>query len=126
MFVFRVCFSVGHKEYGMGMDLKPINPSVRYPREQEDTKWCRKGDLVWGRFNWSGWIKLYEILKEMGMDASFLPGSNDGDKISEAHCKQIAERLTAYVRKESTPVEVRTWIESKIVFFEESGGFRCF
>ena len=110
----------------MGMDLKPINPSVRYPREQEDTKWSRKGEIIWGRFNWSGWRKLHEILEEMGMDASFLPGSNDGDVISEAHCKQIAERLTAYVRKQTTPVETRTWIESKIVFFEESGGFHCF
>lgn len=70
----------------MGMDLKPVNPGPDHPKDE-------KGNPVWGRYNISGWARLWNMLNDAGVDTSEFSGMNDGDPISDATCKEVADAL---------------------------------
>ena len=108
------------------MDLKPINPTDKYPRcnyENSDNAFLKglHGTLDWGRFNWYGWSYLREFLKSHGCDTSQMIFSNDGDVICEEHCKAIADCIEKNSHELST--EDKEWLDGKIIYFRECGGF---
>jgi hypothetical protein len=76
----------------MSMDLNPINPSDDAPRYPKDHPYGA-GEIIPGRYNWSGWGWLARHLDAWGIDTSQLAGTNDGDIIDDATCKRIGQAL---------------------------------
>lgn len=70
----------------MGMDLEPIRPSKDAPKGDN-------GFYQWNRYNWTGWSWLVEKLDEWGVDISEFADMNDGDEISEATCRAVADAI---------------------------------
>ena len=104
----------------MGMDLKPINPSNQAPRYSNDDRFS-PNELVWGRYNWSGWSWLRQQLKQWDVDTSEMSGMNDGAIISEATCLKIADAIEKNLN--TLQSEDRKWIEPHIARWRTCGGY---
>lgn len=102
----------------MGMDLEPISPNAEAPRYFET------GDVIWGRYNWSGWSRQIDLLDQWGVDTSEFAGMNDGDVISQATCEAVADAIEAHL-EELSPEEA-SWLSPKIALWRTCGGYRQF
>ena len=105
----------------MGMDLKPINPSKDAPRYPSDDKYS-PNDVIWGRYNWSGWSYICNLLNEWGVNTSEFSGMNDGEVISEETCKKVADAIEAHL--DELDKEHREWLKDDIALWRTCGGYR--
>lgn len=87
----------------MGMDLKP-----------------RRGGRVLS-YNWTGWKWLVDMLDRRGVDTSEFRFLNDGDPISAATCKEVAQAIEAELP--ALDESYQTWLRSHPQKWRESGGF---
>lgn len=97
------------------MDLEPINPSLDAPVYED-------GSHRWGHYNWDRWRWLWSFL-EPHMDLSEFSGYNDGDEISDATCKQVANVIREQAPKLEDE-EDRAWILEHAKLWETCGGYR--
>lgn len=99
------------------MDLEPINPSKDAPKTEEY-------GITWGRYNWSGWKYMGDILPKWGVNISSFAGSNDGDEIPESVCLDIANAIEQHLN-ELSPKD-KEWLEPHIQLWRTCGGYRQF
>lgn len=107
----------------MGMDLKPIYPSADAPRYPADDD-LSPGQVIWGQYNWGGWSRQIDLLQQWGVDVSEFSGVNDGEVISEATCKAVADAIEQHL-PELSPIE-QTYFGRKIALWRTCGGYRQF
>ena len=106
----------------MGMDLTPINPSADAPVYPMDYAYAPfRGRLIEGRYNWSGWSFLQNLLNEQGVDLSEFSGYNDGEVISEATCLKVADAIEAALPTLSE--REREWLTPHIQRWRTCGGY---
>lgn len=99
----------------MGMDLKPIRPSKKAPRDEN-------GHPKWGRYNISGWSYIWDQLNRWGVDTSEFSGYNDGDKISAKTCRAVADAIEKHLPEMSE--RDRRWLEPHVILWRTCGGYR--
>lgn len=107
----------------MGMDLKPIRPSKNAPRYPADDKYA-PGQVIWGRYNIAGWGWIWDRLTEWGVDTSEFSGFNNGDKISAATCRKVADAIEQHLPE--LDERNRRWLEPHIALWRTCGGYRQF
>ena len=107
----------------MGMDLKPVRPSKKAPRHPADASYGAN-EVIWGRYNWSGWRYICDKLEEWGVDISEFSGCNDGEKISAATCKKVADAIEAHLS--GLDEQHRNWLQPHIDRWRYCGGYRQF
>jgi hypothetical protein len=98
----------------MGMDLQPLNPSDDAPADEY-------GVIIWGRYNWAGWSWLVEHLEKWCVDCSEFSGTNDGEVISDATCKKVADAIEAHLQE--LDEEDREWLSSHVRMWRTCGGY---
>ena len=108
----------------MGMDLKPINPDKHAPKSE----WS--GDYEWGRYNWTGWTWLIDLLAKYGWtndDLKEFAGTNDGYVISDETCKKVAKTLREHRvtigDKAKRDLLESDWVDHQILLWETCGGY---
>lgn len=106
----------------MGMDLKPVRPNKKYPRNPLDAKY-EPGKPQWGRYNCWGWSYLLKKLDAWGLQEQ-LPVYNDGELIPAKVCKKIAALITEH-ESELKGTE-QEWILKDVIEWENCGGFRVY
>jgi len=101
----------------MGMDLKPINPSLDAPRNEN-------GEVIWGRYNWRGWGFLCDFLCKAGLNPDELgfSGLNDGHVITEENCKKVADAIEQNLHTLEED-EDKEWLSEHIVRWRTCGGY---
>lgn len=92
----------------MGMDLHSVASTI--------------GQQFRLHYNWTGWEWLIEHLQKWGLDTEQFSFWNDGELISFEVCNAVASTLSAHI--DEIDDEDRPWIESHIVAWRSSGGFR--
>lgn len=106
----------------MGMDLKPVNPSADAPRYPNDYPYePRRGQAKWGRYSWSGWSWLIENLERWGVNVAEFRGCNDGEVISEATCKAVADAIEKNIHE--FPQSDREWLLEDVILWRTCGGY---
>lgn len=99
----------------MGMDLHPVNPDAKAPRDEA-------GNPRALMFNLSGWATLRSWLYAMGVDVSEFASYNDeGTIISNETCQRVADLMEASLDK--VDENNRSWLEQQIPFWRHCGGF---
>jgi hypothetical protein len=116
--------SISTKIKNMGMDLRPVRPTKDAPLRAD-------GKVKWGRYSWSGWGDLVYFLQDHGVDVSEFAGSNDGDRIKSATCKQIAHAIESnfdeYLKRQGGELDNESDIEVcklDILLWRTCGGYR--
>lgn len=100
----------------MGMDLIPQNPSDDAPTDE----W----GVTPGRYNWAGWHYITTKLEEWGVPLDEFANSNNGDIISEATCKLVADAIEQHLPE--LPEEDRTWLTPHVALWRTCGGYAQF
>lgn len=96
------------------MDLRPVNPSDEAPRDDE-------GNVIWGRYNISGWSYFRQLLEQWEVNTDELSGMNDGEVISEETCIDIADAIESNL--DTMHPDDREWLEPKIALWRTCGGY---
>ena len=105
----------------MGMDLKPLNPTADAPRYPADDPHS-PGEVIWGRYNWTGWAELQRFLEAWGWtDFSEFAGTNDGKEISAETCGKIADFLEEHLK--TADPEIVFWLSSHVLRWRTCGGY---
>ena len=104
----------------MGMDLKPINPTKDAPRYPDDGE-SGSGEVIWGRYNWSGWTYITDKLESWGVDLTDFSGSNDGGVIPAEKCIEVANAIESHLN--DLDEEDREWLRPHIVKWRTCGGY---
>jgi hypothetical protein len=98
----------------MGMDLTPVKPSADAPINE-------RGKRVEPHYNWSTWWDLVERLEQWGIDTFEFRGSNDGDVISEATCKTVADAIEQHLL--DMPLVDHDWWKLQVQAWRTCGGY---
>lgn len=101
----------------MGMDLEPVAPTAEAPKRQDGTP-------KWGRYNWSGWSWLMDLLEKWGVDTREFSGMNDGEVISEETCRQVADAIEKHLPE--LDGEAQAVLKEDIILWRTCGGYRQF
>lgn len=107
----------------MGMDLQPVRPSKDAPHYPADHKYY-PNEIIWGRYNWSGWSRLNELLTQWGVYTGELSGLNDGDKISNSTCLKIADAIEKHLPE--LPKDEQEWLQPHIQLWRTCGEYLKF
>jgi hypothetical protein len=106
----------------MGMDLVPIKANKNYPRWKDlpDDEFAEllRGKLITLSYNWPAWRELRNLIESWGIPTSEFVDHNNGDKISETTCVEVAKAMEENI--ESIP----EWLSEDIAAWKNSGGFR--
>lgn len=96
------------------MDLKPINPGIKYPisLDPED------GTPDTLHYNMSAWRKILELMQFMDIKIKSGWNFNDGAIIPEDVCLKMAKAIEAVSKLESF-----WWLYRDEILWEHSGGF---
>ena len=105
----------------MGMDLKPMRPSKDAPRYPANDPYA-PGEVIWGRYNWSGWRWIAEHAHKWGVDVSEFDGCNDGKLIRSETCKAVADAIEKNLH--TLDPSHRQWLEPHIALWRHCGGYR--
>jgi len=103
------------------MGLEPIAPTAEAPRYPADDKYS-PNEVIWGRYNWTGWSLLIDLLNRYGVNTEQFAGCNDGDAITKEKCEEVANVLEANLSSMIT--EDRNWLEPHIKLWRTCGGHR--
>lgn len=101
----------------MGIDLKPMRPTKDAPRRED-------GKPVWGRYNWAGWSWFVGKLEEWGVDVSEFSGMNDGDLITAATCRKVADAIEAHLSEFPEGSVRRQEMAEDVLLWRTCGGYR--
>ena len=101
----------------MGMDLKPMKPSKDAPRYPEYPH-----DVIWGRYNWSGWRFITDLLEQWGVPMDEFAGSNDGQLIKAKTCRLVADAIEKHI--DELDKEDQEWLRPHIARWRTCGGYR--
>jgi len=104
----------------MGMDLKPINPSSNAPRYPTDHDYA-PNKIIQGRYNWTGWDRLTQLLEVWGINTEEFVAYNGGDIITADKCKKVADAIDAHY-DELTDKE-KAWIKGHSDLWRTCGGY---
>lgn len=104
----------------MGMDLQPIASTSDAPRYPADDKYS-PGEVIWGRYNWTDWSRLINLLNSYGVNTDQFVGCNDGDIITKEKCEEVANALEANLATMSP--KDRRWLEPHIIKWRTCGGY---
>ena len=96
----------------MGMDLMPARPKgAALEPNGVDPRWMQ--------YNWAGWRELVRVVDEAGVSTLEFAGCNDGDRISAATCREVADAIEAL-----PPGEERTLFIEDAPWWRDCGGCR--
>lgn len=107
----------------MGMDLKPVRPGKHAPRYPQDYHYPpKRGKVIWGRYNWSGWSVICDYLVKWGVMTNEFDGLNDGKLISAKTCRKVADAIESHLPE--IPEEHREWLKDDIELWRTCGGYQ--
>lgn len=112
----------------MGMDLEPINPATDAPRFTNEvgnyyTDYAPLvGKAISGRYNWTGWSYIINLLNKWGINTNEFSGLNDGDVICDETCKKVADAIEKHLS--DLDAKDRKWLEPHIILWRTCGGYR--
>jgi hypothetical protein len=105
----------------MGMDLRPMRPSKDAPRRAITSTYA-PGEIIWGRYNWTGWAYITNKLAEWGVPLGEFDGSNDGKLITARTCRLVADAIELHLNE--LEAEDQKWLEPHIQLWRTCGGYR--